>query len=52
MTFEEFKAAHAKAFTKFCKYPPETIGGAEACEELADLEDAHPDWTAQVEAGQ
>lgn len=49
MNFETFRAEYLKAFAKLAKYPPRTIGGAEACERMAELEEAHPEWAEAIE---
>jgi hypothetical protein len=49
MTYEEFAAAYTRQFQLSMWYGPNTIGGKEATERMAELADNYPEFAERAE---
>lgn len=49
MNYEAFLTEYMKAFRQAMAYGPNTVGGAEAAERMAELSDAYPDFAERAE---
>jgi hypothetical protein len=49
-SFQNFRAAYITTYRRMLKYTLNQVGSQYACEEMAAMADAHPEWVEIIEA--